>query len=230
MSDESFDLSCTLHSFEFSQKTKPFEAIMALHKALTPHSEHFHLPKNNYYQLSLNKSDARIVLITEGCFSLYHAEKDLCLATGFSPTVVGLTDAYSLYYNVEPRPRHYIYGETECFGFKIEIDNFVKLADELNLWHDVAKLLAQRLITRSARDKELVGVDAYTQIKFLLKELWLYPDNIRNSINVQQYIQQRSHLSRSGILKIIAELRKGKYIKIQAGKLLSINSKFPAQF
>ncbi len=218
-----------LHSFEFAQKTKPFEAIAALHNALIPFSTEFSLSSPKKMLLSSERKNAFILLISDGCLSISHAKEDLLISTAFSPTVIGLIDGYSLFYDVEARPQHYIQAETDCTGWAIPLDVFVEKCDELNLWHNVSKILAQRLMIMSAREKELVGNDAYSKIRALLIELWLYPEEIKNKLNVSLFIQRRTKMSRSGIMNVLAELKKGGYIEVEFGVLKSVK-KLPKSY
>ncbi|HDT6543928.1 TPA: helix-turn-helix domain-containing protein [Kluyvera ascorbata] len=226
---QSDDSSRSLHAFEFSQKTKPLKTIMALHSILAPFGSAFTLNPSAKMLLSNDRETAFIVLVTTGCFSVSHAQVDLHMATVFAPTVVGLIDGYSLYYDVPARPQHYIRAETECTGWIIPLDTFVEKCDEFNLWHDIARILAQRVMVMSARDSEMVGNDAYSKIRSLLMELWLYPEDIRRQIKVSSFIQRRTRISRSRIMDVLAELKKGHYIEVQSGVLVYMD-KLPTAF
>jgi hypothetical protein len=46
-------------------------------------------------------------------------------------------------------------------------------------------------------------------IRTLILELGSYPEEYREQINVLNFIQRRTNLSRSGILYVLSELRKG---------------------
>ncbi|MEH9277909.1 helix-turn-helix domain-containing protein, partial [Klebsiella quasipneumoniae] len=46
---------------------------------------------------------------------------------------------------------------------------------------------------------------------------------IRQQITAAAYIKSRTYLSRSGIMRILAELRTGNYITMERGILLDIN-------
>jgi len=81
----------------------------------------------------------------------------------------------------------------------------------------------------SARDSELVGNDAYSKIRSLLMELWLYPEEIRRQIKVSSFIQRRTRISRSRIMDVLAELKKGQYIEMKSGVLVSME-KLPSAF
>ncbi|WP_330985362.1 MULTISPECIES: helix-turn-helix domain-containing protein [Enterobacterales] len=211
-----------LHAYDFSKKTYPFSSVALLHEKLIPYSSPFILPADHTYLLSQNENESAIILMTDGIYSLCHAESDLYVATGFSPGVIGFIDGYGLYYNVERRPQHYIFAETECVGYLVPINIFLKCADQFNLWHDISRILAHRLMVMSAREGEIVGVNSYTTVRALLSELWIYPENYRTQISVEKFIQRRSGLSRAQIMRVLSDLRKGGYLKIVMGKLIDL--------
>ncbi len=99
-------------------------------------------------------------------------------------------------------------AETVCSGRFVRLPDFIKIADECDLWHDVARCLAYRLMVMSARDRELVGVDSYLKVRALLIEIWAYPQAYRENIIVLNFIQRRTGISRSRTMKILSELKK----------------------
>ncbi|MCP2006228.1 UNVERIFIED_ORG: hypothetical protein J2Y78_004882 [Buttiauxella agrestis ATCC 33320] len=218
-----------LHSFTFSLQTMPYDAIQNLHDKLIPFSKPFSLSQNRTFNFGSKKEEAGIVLMTQGVYSICHVEKNSHIATGFAPSIVGLVDNYSLYYDVPFRPAHHIFAETDCMGYFLPLELFVGKTDEFCLWHDIAKILAHRLLVMSAKDQELVGTDAYLTIHSLLIELWTYPEDYRCQVNVQDFINRRSGVSRSQIMKILAELKKGEYIEIVSGKLVKLK-RLPSKF
>ncbi len=85
-----------------------------------------------------------------------------------------------------------------------------------------------RIAFMTNRDRNLIGQDAYSQIKALLLELWSYPESSRFEINAQNFIQQRTGLSRSRIMQVLSELKAGNYIKNTAWK--TVRASKPAGF
>lgn len=218
-----------LHAYTFAQRTVPHPALAALREKLLQVSTPFSLAVNQRYNLSPDPDNSGIILMDQGIFSIGHVEDDFYTGTMFSPSIVGFIDAYSLYYNVELRPRHFIYADTACTGFFIKTNDFLSKADEFDLWHDVSRILAHRLMVLAAYEREHLGVDAYAKIRSLLNELWLYPEEYRSDINVSSFLQRRSGLSRSQIMRVLSELRKGGYLEITLGKLKNM-SKLPSGF
>ncbi len=218
-----------LHSYSFAQKTKPISALESLFTHFSPGSTDFLLPAESTYQFSPDRERAGMVLFHEGIASLCHSENGLHMSTMFAPSVLGLVDGYSLFYDVPSRPQHYMYAETDCRCSFVPIDTFLKIADQSNLWHDLARVLAHRLMVMSIREQELVGVDSYLKVRSLLIELWVYPEVYRKKINVMNFILKRTGLSRSRTMAILSELKKGGYIEIVSGKL-TMQRKLPIAY
>lgn len=216
-------------AFRFSIETKPIEAIIRIHNELISYGRPFILPANKKLLLSSSKDNFFIVLVEKGCFSFCHRRTNLHIGTSFAPAIFGLIDGYSYFHNVKGRPQHYIQAETLCTGWLVPVDIFLQKSDELNLWRDIAKILAQRLMIMCSRDTELTGNDIYCKIKTLLAEIWTYPEEIRKQITVASFIHHRTRVSKSRILGILAELKKGDYIQIESGILMSL-SKLPEAF
>ena len=63
---------------------------------------------------------------------------------------------------------------------------------------------------------------AYEIVRVQLQELMSEPAEYRHDVSAAQYIQQKTSLSRSSIMKILAQLKKGGYISIENGILLTI--------
>lgn len=218
-----------LHSFQFTVNTKPCEALGELREALAPFCTAFTLPIRRSMDFYGKDGVGRILLIDDGFFSIRHAEHDYDLAYCFAPSIFGLIDGYGDFYQVKNRPRHIIRAETTCSGLEIPVPQFVQKMDELNMWHSVAKVLAHRLMVLSSREGENIGGTAYTRVRTMLMELWLYPEEARSSINIEQFIRQRTQLSRSIVMKIIADLRKGGYIEVVSGRLVNMK-RLPASY
>nr|WP_221925170.1 winged helix-turn-helix transcriptional regulator [Enterobacter hormaechei] len=219
-----------LHAFSFGQNTKPMLAIETLFSALSPAGKPFELEMGAVFHLSPSREEAGIILLENGICSICHSRNNLLITSAFSPSILGLIDGYSTYYEVPARPQHYLYGETHCRGKFVALDDFVSIADEQNLWHDVARILAHRMMVMSAREEEMVGVDSYLKVRTMLIELGSYPEEYRLQIQALSFIQRRTNISRSRVMAILSELRKGQYITIDNGKLTAIHQKLPAAF
>ncbi|MCF8581538.1 helix-turn-helix domain-containing protein [Enterobacter ludwigii] len=111
----------------------------------------------------------------------------------------------------------------------IPLEKAFEITTQKNLWESVAHLLvyiSNRIYEHCTRMSQ---INSYETVRTLLHELLEEPEEIRNSVSALHYIRSRSFLSRSGIMKILSELRMGAYIHLSAGKLMSINS-LPKKF
>lgn len=210
-----------LHSYFFSQQAKPHAALDALFSALWSFGQPFCLQPGEEFFLS-SDGEHKIVLLQSGIFSFCRCGSNLHVLSTFAPSIVGLVDSYGATYNVPTRPEHFLIAETQCSGRAVSLPDFIKVADECDLWHDVARILAYRLMVMNVRDRELVGVDSYLKVRSLLIELWAYASEYRQSINVLNFIQRRTGISRSRTMKLLSELKKGGYISIDGGRLLDM--------
>ncbi|MDL4455019.1 helix-turn-helix domain-containing protein [Klebsiella michiganensis] len=157
-------------------------------------------------------------LITEGCFTLTRRHDGLLVAVDSAPFIFGLTELFHY-------PSGYdLIAERPCRGSSLSAACLRAKLARTNLWQDVAQILAYFVHQLTLRDNQLIAANAYTMVRHKLLELMSLPEAVRQKTNVQQFIHQRTRLSRSGIMKILADLRTGEYITIQQGRLIDIRT------
>ena len=202
----------------------------SLLSAFRPVSTPFELAQSNYYHFPLAQSESGFILLEEGVASVCFAENQLVISTILAPAILGLIDNYGVF-NGLPDIRHSsLFAETDLSGRWIAHQAAVNILNEKNLWQEMAHILTQRLMVLSMRERELLGVDSYQMVRILLMELAVYSETYRRQINVLRFIQRRTNLSRSRIMSILSELRKGGYIIIHRGVLMTIAQPLPANF
>ena len=92
-----------------------------------------------------------------------------------------------------------------------------------NLWEHFSKLLIYTASRVYEHCSQISQMSAYDIIRFQLVELMQEPEAIRQNITAAAYIKSRTYLSRSGVMRILAELRTGKYITMERGVLIDIH-------
>lgn len=105
----------------------------------------------------------------------------------------------------------------------VSLERFNSVIAQHNLWEPFSHLLiytASRVYEHCSRISQM---SAYDIIRFQLVELMQEPEAIRLNTTAAAYIQSRTWLSRSGIMRILAELRTGKYITMERGVLLDVH-------
>jgi DNA-binding IscR family transcriptional regulator len=61
-------------------------------------------------------------------------------------------------------------------------------------------------------------------------EMFLLPEENRLRVSMLEYIQDRTHLSRSSILNVLSALKKGGYIEFARGGYLQNMTALPEKF
>lgn len=154
----------------------------------------------------------------------------MVISTIFAPSLLGLIDGYGVFNGIPEKHHCSLFAETDLRGRWIGHRAAVEI---LNAQKPVAGdgpcsgAAADGVEHAFAGDD---GVDSYPMVRTLLTELADYPEAYRRQINVLSFIQRRTNLSRSRVMSILAELRKGGYITVHRGVLEKITRTLPAHF
>lgn len=164
------------------------------------------------------------------CFLLHRGHVDLCrqdgqlvLNTESAPFIFGLS-SLSLADN-----RLILLPSRDAVVSVISLHKSLEIIAKKALWSSVAHLLiyiSNRIYEHFTRMSQC---SSYETVRTLLHELLEEPETVREATPVLHYIRSRCFLSRSGILKIMSELRTGGYIDLNEGKLVKIHS-LPKKF
>ncbi|MBV6817985.1 helix-turn-helix domain-containing protein [Rahnella sp. PD12R] len=175
-------------------------------------------------RFNLEQSDKRLcfVLFT-GTGLVKRVSDSLVLSSIHGPCIIGLQDIFHRKSDVQVSST----SEVE-YGLVVASELF-SWAEENGLWKNLCYMLMLSSTRFSEYQKETVGVSNYELICNLLCSLSTEPFEIRATTTALEYIQTRSMLSRSGIMKTLSSLRIGGYITISKGLLIKINS-LPKKF
>ena len=194
---------------------KPFRHIETLINHVLPAAERVVIGRGevvHYY-----KDDIRqCFLLLQGSVALHRRGDGIVLNSESSPFILGVSSQFS-------SEHLYVRALETSEIARVPLDCFNHIVAQLDLWEHFSKLLiytASRVYEHCAQISQM---SAYDIIRFQLVELMQEPDAIRQQITAAAYIKSRTYLSRSGIMRILAELRTGKYITMERGILLDIN-------
>ena len=99
--------------------------------------------------------------------------------------------------------------------------------------NDLWELLTMHMMVVTSKlyasNKMLTAPTSYDIIKSQLIELMSENEKYRNSITAENYIRDKTNLSRSGIMRILSELKEGGYIEINRGILMMVHQ-LPEKF
>lgn len=171
-----------------------------------------------------NDSSRKCYLLLEGSIALFRTRDGFMMNSESAPYVFGLSNQLAA--------ADYLYMQTMEPSRIASLSLFTANAiiAEKDLWESLAHLLiytAGRVYDHCTR---ISAPTSYAIIRSQLYELMQESEEIRHSITAANYIQSRTFLSRSSIMKILAELKKGSYITTERGILLQIKQSIPMKY
>lgn len=211
--------------YDFSKVTEQTKALVAVEEILTSMKSIAQIKQGRTGQrFYLEQNDKRV------CFLLYsgtciakRTQDSLVLSTIRSPSIVGLQDVF------HAKSDMHLLAVGDIEYAILSVDDFFCHAETKNLWKNICFMLMLSATRFSEYQCETVGISNYELICNLLISLSIEDFEIRATTTALEYIQERSLLSRSGIMKTLASLKAGGYIDIKNGLLIKINS-LPKKF
>ena len=104
-----------------------------------------------------------------------------------------------------------------------------QLIGETNSWqllvNHIAKVTANLLLTNII----MTAPSTYEVLRFQLMALMNEPASVRESTSAAKYVLERTRLSRSTIMKMLAQLKQGGYIQLDDGILIALHH-LPAKY
>lgn len=174
---------------------------------------------NNGGLISINKrNEAECFMLHEGCVLVRRTEDDLIISKLISPIVFGFNKYYDLTGKV------YLEAVNDVVFEVIPASHFYKKIAQHDLWEsllDIMMFISSEIFHKT---NLLAMRDSWSITRLQLIELLSEPDVIRTKISAYDYVQQRTHLSRSGILKHLSKLRNENLIELENGILISISN------
>lgn len=175
----------------------------------------------------------RIRLLRDGqplCFLLYKGagvlsrdEDSLVISTITSPNIFGINKLLPPEINVT------FVATTDIEYIKMSQEEFYDFVKKNDAWEHVSYVQMYLASKLYEHQRLSAGLSTYKQICNLLYALINEDFETRAMTPASVYIQERTFLSRSGIMKILSDLKAGGYIVIKRGVLIKIN-KLPESY
>lgn len=152
-----------------------------------------------------------VFIIIEGKMSLRNQHNHLLLVDVYGPYILNLIpDILS---------RTYIIGEESQFSYISYPRNvFYSHIDHHNLWPEIFDILSYSSIHLGEQLEIMKLRSLYEVVKYYLIKI-NSSDLLRDRENICTYIISRTGYSKSGVMTILKELKKGGYLGIANGKL-----------
>lgn len=167
--------------------------------------------------------DGECFLLHKGFVTISRRNDGLVLNSEVAPFIFGLAAL------AQPQMDIVIVVSESASLSKITRSDALKIIDDNNLYKSLTYFLnyiSIRILNHCIRISQQ---NSYDTIKLLLVELMKESEEVRNSTQLVSYILNRCVISRSGVMRILAKLREGKYIETEKGSLKSV-TKLPVRF
>jgi CRP-like cAMP-binding protein len=194
---------------------KPYKHIEKLINTLLPLTERRILSRGevvHYY----HHDDRQCFLLLQGSVALHRRGDGIVLNSESSPFILGVSSQFS-------SEHLYVRALETSELAAVSLERFNSTIAQHNLWEPFSHLLIYTASRAYEHCSRISQMSAYDIIRFQLVELMQEPEAIRMNTTAAAYIQSRTWLSRSGIMRILAELRTGQYITMERGVLLDIH-------
>lgn len=201
---------------------KPTEHIIKLISAI---SDPTHVQNGRERQIIslLQYAMPMSFILHEGTAALYRGQDHLLMANMKAPLIIGLN------FLLEKNQDLYLQARGVIRYELIPVSQMTDVISQQNLWESVAysymfttlRLLENHFVT--------TGVPTYDLVRNNLLALMAENEDLRLATNACDYIQERTMLSRSGIMKMLGDLKKGGHIDLQRGVLIQIH-KLPLKY
>lgn len=197
--------------------SKPLSAFLALDKKLSQMGTRFQITTGELILPAHYTMKDVTVVVQQGVVSLHRHEGHVLCGILQSPSIFGLAAGANAIRN-----DYTLVAESNCRGFYLPAKETLKCLERNQLWRDAFYWMTWQTRMLEMRDMQLIGTNHYYQIRSTLLMMIDWEDDIRAKIGVLNYIQQRTRISRSVIAEVLSALRKGDYIEMKKGKLVSI--------
>jgi len=189
---------------------------------LQPHATIYEAQRGERFDLCV-KGQGICYLIIEGSVAIYRRSNNMLLSTATSPAVFGLANLTDIYFD------DYFKTIKPCKIGIIPADKVNAICQQQDLWGLVSSHL-MFVYNRLYHHIMPEGTPtAYELIRKHLLELMNEDESFREKITAERYIRDKTQLSRSGVMRILADLKAGGYVEMEEGRLIKIN-KLPTKY
>lgn len=197
--------------------SKPLSEFVTLDKHLSPRSIHFDLPAGAIILPEDRKTEDYTIVITQGAVSISRSPGNIMFGMSQSPAIFGLVGSI-----MKIQQDYTLMTESDCRGYYLPVQDSFNCLTRYQLWREALYWVTWQHRMLEVRDRQLIGASNYHQIRSTLLVMSTWNENLRARVGVMKFIQKRTNISRSVIAEVLSALRKGNYIYMEKGKLVSI--------
>lgn len=202
---------------------RPEQSIQRLTALLEPIAEKMKVVPRKRITWT-HKNQPQLYLFLDGELSILRASDGLLIVTVYDPHLFGIAEM------IQPVRGHLLRVETESTILRVDAKAAMEMFREQGVWEDVASLLSYHTAYLFYRDALVVQQRTYSVIRNHLQEMSQLPEETRMRVSILDYIQERTHLSRSSVLNVLSALKSGGYISFKRGGYLTELNTLPERF
>lgn len=200
--------------------TKPIHDFHVLMDTLYPHAKPVACAKNK--RLEFTKSKPQVCYLLYEGFGLVHRSTDgLVVGTLKAPYIIGIANVFT------PLEEQYYWRASKtCSILAVDAQLVRELIEKHQLWEHFARALCYVVSSLSAHSARLVAQNGYHLVCHQLISLMNEPEYVRTKMSPSKYIIDRTLLSRSYVMKILAELKQSGRIVVSDKMLVEVKDLF----
>lgn len=202
---------------------RPEQSIQRLTALLEPIAEKFKVVPRKRMTWTY-KHQPQLYLFLAGELSILRASDGLLIVTVYDPHLFGIAEM------IQPVRGHLLRAETESTILRVDAKTAMDTFRQHGVMEDVVSLLSYHTAYLFYRDALVVQQKTYAVIRNHLQEMSQLPEETRMRVSILDYIQERTHLSRSSVLNVLSALKNGHYIEFKRGGYLTELNKLPEHF
>ncbi|MEO3989190.1 helix-turn-helix domain-containing protein [Pseudocitrobacter cyperus] len=186
----------------------------ANYESVTIAEENFRLQREKY-----------LYFVTSGNFTLRNQTNNHINFVDSAPFIVGIVN------NKDFTDGGMVFSpQSECTVLIMDRQEADNIFSEKGFWK-ILYLFTTYVIQSMLITKNMThGANSYKKIKNCIESLQQLPDDVKSKISAIQFIINETGISRSRVSAILAELKKGGFIKVTRGKLISVDKSLPHDY
>lgn len=196
---------------------KPLDAVTVLMDAVSSGLPRLHIKRGEIVKYTTEKGQHCIVL-HKGSVAVHRRGDGMIITSEQAPFVFGLDNQHGA------EDTMYLRTLEECEVSVLPAAQVNETVTSENLWQIIVKIVLYTTSKVFEHCSQIHQMSAYDIIRYQLYELSKESETVRLNTTVAKYIKSRTYLSRSGIMRILSELRIGQYIQIEKGILTRITN------
>ena len=191
--------------------------------ALLPHASVDDYPVGHQLPFSLRQTPMCYLLL-EGTVAYHRGPDGLVVSRVYAPALVAIVDI-----KLDSFRQSWLETMEPCQVASLSIETAYAVIREQNLWEELVGHLTGLFAKFYHYHLQSTSPSAYEIIRYQLMELLTETEEFRAGVTMEKYIRSKTNLSRSGIMKILANLKTGGYIEVDEGRLVKVH-KLPAKY